>query len=97
MKRKQTNATKSKLDARAVRQMLRGYRRANKVTREEERAWLERLSIEDARQLFDALHQDAERWQREGGDLDALAHRRLADKIRGRQILMQVSTRARQR
>jgi len=40
-----------------VQQMIRGYRRANKVTREEERAWAARLTQNRARQIFIELCQ----------------------------------------
>jgi hypothetical protein len=79
MKHRQTrtSADKQKLNKRWVRQMLRGYRALNKITAAERRAWLERMTVEEARKIFDELHQDTDRWKEDGGDLDALEQRRL--------------------
>jgi hypothetical protein len=95
MKRKQsrTNAEK-KLNKRAIRRTLRGYARANKSIEAEKRAWLSRLTIEQARQVFDDLHQDADAWKQFGGDLQALEQRRIASKIAGRRIFMRLSQRS---
>lgn len=88
MKRRQTrtSAGKEKLNKRWVRQLLRGYRALNKITAAERRAWLERMTVEEARKIFDELHQDTDRWKEYGGDLAALEQRRLAGKIQGRQF-----------
>jgi hypothetical protein len=82
---------KEKLNARLVRQTLRGYTRADRLMQEERRARLERLTIEEARRIFDELHQDAERWKQFGGDIDALERRRTAGKIRGRRIFVRAA------
>lgn len=57
MNRQRTKATQSNLDARAVRQMIHGYQRANKVTRAEECVWAMRLTSHQARQIFIELCQ----------------------------------------
>jgi len=94
MKRKATRAnTEKKLNKRAIRQTLRGYARADKFNQQERRAWLSRLTIDQARQIFDDLHQDADDWKRFGGNLQALEQRRTASKIEGRRIFMRLAQR----
>lgn len=84
----------NKLTKRAVRQMVRGYARTNKSIQNERRAWLTRLTMEEARRLFDELHQNAEQWKQFGGDLGALEKRRMASKIAGRRVMARVAQRS---
>ena len=58
---------------------------------EERRARLAHLTIEEARRIFDELHQDADHWKQFGGDIDALEQRRTASKIKGRRIFMRAA------
>jgi hypothetical protein len=88
-----TDKPSKKLNKRLVRQTLRGYARADKFFRQERRAWLSRLTIEQAREIFDDLHHGGDDWKRFGGDLTALEKRRIASKIKGRRIFMRLSQR----
>ncbi len=85
---------KSKLNKRLVRQTLRGYARADKSNQQERHLWLAKLTTEDARRIFDELHQDADKWKQFGGDVKALEERRTASKIKGRRILMRLYERS---
>jgi hypothetical protein len=85
---------KSKLNKRLVRQTLKGYARADKSIQQERHAWLAQLTAEEARRIFDELHQDADKWKQFGGDLKALEERRTASKIRGRRIFMRLYRRS---
>lgn len=84
------NAEK-KLNKRAIRQTLRGYARADKIFRRERRAWLSCLTIEQARQIFDFLNQEADDWKKFGGNLSAIEKRRMEGKIEGRRIFAKLS------
>mgnify|MGYP001107990361 FL=1 len=75
-----------KLDRRLLKQTLYGYQLVNRFTEAERRSWLEHLSLEEARQIFDDLHQNADDWKKDGGDLETLERRRLAGKMNGRRI-----------
>ena len=66
-----------KLNKRLVKQTLRGYQLVNKITEAERRVWLEHMSIEEARKIFDELHQ--------GADLEAVERQRINSKVQGRQ------------
>ena len=95
--RTRTNTEKTrteKINKRLVRQTLRGYARADKSIQRERREWLAHLTTEQARRLFDELHQDADKWKQFGGDLKALEERRIASKIKGRRILMRLYERS---
>ena len=81
------------LNKRKVKQALRGYQLANKVIEAERRAWLERLTFEQARAIFDQLHQDADRWKKEGGNLAALERRRIKGSVQGRQVYIRLARR----
>jgi len=83
-----------KLNKHAIRQTLRGYVRADKFIEQEKRAWLSHLTIEQAREIFDDLHQGADDWKRFGGNLAALEQRRIASKIKGRRIFMRLFQRS---
>ncbi len=83
-----------KMNKRLVRQTLRGYARADKSIQRERREWLAHLTTEQARRLFDELHQDADKWKQFGGDLKALEDRRIAGKIKGRRIMMRLYERS---
>ena len=94
MGRKRTrNNVEEKLSKRIVRQMLRGFKETNKFTAAERRAWLERITVEEARRVFDELHQDADRWKESGGDLAALERHRIASKLKGRRLFVQAARR----
>ena len=73
--------------------MLRGYKETNKFTDAERRAWLERITDDEARRVFDELHQDADRWKESGGDLMALERFRIASKVKGRRLFVQAARR----
>ena len=74
-----------KLNKRLVKQTLRGYQLVNKITEVERRVWLEHMSIEEARKIFDELHQGADDWKKDGGDLEAVERQRINSKVQGRQ------------
>ncbi len=93
-RRTRANTEKIELNKRLVRQTLRGYARADKSIQRERREWLAHLATEQARRLFDELHQDADKWKQFGGDLKALAERRVASKIEGRRIFMRLYERS---
>lgn len=97
MKRQRTNATKSKLDARAVRQMIRGYRRANQVTREEERAWATQLTSRQARQIFIELCRVWEHGKTSAPEKHTLEQLEIARARREQQIWVRLARRMRQR
>jgi hypothetical protein len=84
---------KQSVNRQAMRHTLRGYARADKSFQRERREWLARLSIADARRIFDALHQNADDWKKFGGDLNLLEERRVASKIRGRRIFSRTAKR----
>ncbi len=69
---------------------LRGQRVMNRITDAERRVWLERLTIEEARQIFDDLNQLGDRWKEHGGDLEALERRSVEGKIEGRRIFQEI-------
>jgi hypothetical protein len=59
--------TKEKLNARLVRQWLRGQKAMNKITQAEERVWAARLTPRQARQLFHELNS---LWEKSGSRAD---------------------------
>jgi len=79
------NAEK-KLNKRAIRQTFAGYARADRFIEAEKRAWLQSLTDEQARQIFDDLNQDGDDWKKFAGDMSMLEIRRLESKIQGRRI-----------
>lgn len=80
-----------KLDKRLVNQTLRGYQLVNKITDAERRAWLGHMSIEEARKIFDELHQNADDWKKNGGDLEALERQRVNSKVQGRRAYIRLA------
>jgi hypothetical protein len=82
---------KSKLSKKLVKRTITGYRKVNKISAAENRNWLENLSIEEARMIFDDLHQKADDWKRNGGDLRALEKRRIDSKVKGRKIFIRLA------
>ncbi|MBI5651895.1 MAG: hypothetical protein HZC40_15885 [Chloroflexi bacterium] len=76
-----------------IRQTLEGYARADKSIQRERRQWLARLTVADARRIFDELNQNMNDWKKFGGDLKSLEARRIASKIRGRRIFTRMAQR----
>ncbi|MBI3914174.1 MAG: hypothetical protein HY327_08330 [Chloroflexi bacterium] len=83
----------TKVNARLVRQWLRGQKVMNKITQAERRAWLQQLTVEAARQVFDDLHGNADDWKKFGGNMDALERRRVLEKAQGRCVFLRVARR----
>jgi len=82
-----------KLNKRLVRQTWRGYARASKSIQKERRVRLASLTMDEARRMFDDLHQNGDDWKRFGGDLQALERRRMEGKIQMRRILDRLAQR----
>jgi len=49
------------------------------------------LTLEEARKIFDDLHQNADDWKKNGGDLEALERHRIASKAKGRRIFLRLA------
>lgn len=81
----------NKLDKRRVNRTLRGYRLVNRIAEAERHAWLRHLTLEEARKIFDDLHQNADDWKKNGGDLEALERHRIASKAKGRRIFLRLA------
>lgn len=80
-----------KLNKRLVKQTLRGFQLVKKINAAERRAWLEHMSIEEARKIFEDLHQNADDWKKHGGNLEALERRRIHSKVKGRQVYIHIA------
>jgi hypothetical protein len=80
-----------KLNKRKVEQTLRGYKLVNKITEAERHSWLQTMSIEDARKIFGDLHQNAEDWKKNDGNLRALERQRIASKVKGRKVYFRLA------
>lgn len=74
-----------------VKRTIAGFKKVNKITSVETRTWLENLSLEEARKAFDDLHQKADDWKRNGGNLRALEKRRIDRKVKGRKIFIRLA------
>ena len=81
----------SRMSKKLVKRTIAGYKKVNKITSAENRAWLERLSIEEARKIFDDLHQRADDWKKNGGNLRLLEKRRTDSKVKGRKIFIRMA------
>lgn len=69
---------------------LRGQRAMNRFTEAERRAWLQGLTVEQARQVFDELNQMGDSWKEHGGDLKTLDRRRVESKLEARRLFMKI-------
>jgi hypothetical protein len=79
------------LNERLVKQTLHGYRLVSKITEAERRSWLQTMSVEDSRKIFDDLHQNAEDWKKNDGNLEALERLRIASKVKGRKVYLRLA------
>jgi hypothetical protein len=82
---------RSKMSKNLVKRTIAGYKKVNKISAAENRTWLENLSIEEARKIFDDLHQKADDWKRNGGNLKVLEKRRIDSKVKGRKIFIRLA------
>jgi hypothetical protein len=74
-----------------VKRTIAGYKKGNRISAAENRAWLEHLSIEEARKIFDELHQKADDWKKHGGNVKALEKRWIESKVKGRKIFIRLA------
>jgi hypothetical protein len=74
-----------------VKRTIAGYRKVNKINAAENRTLLEHLSIEEARKIFDDIHQKADDWKKHGGNVRALEKRRIESKVKGRKIFIRLA------
>ena len=74
-----------------VKRTIAGYKQVNKISAAQNRAWLEHLSIEEARKIFDDLHQKADDWKKNGGNLRVLEKRWTDSKVKGRKIFIRLA------
>jgi len=81
----------SKISKELVKRTIAGYKKVNKISAAENHAWLENLSIEEARKIFDDLHQKADDWKKQGGNLRVLEKRRIESKVKGRKIFFRLA------
>ena len=82
---------KSEMSKNLVKRTIAGFKKANKICAAEKRAWLENLSIEESRRIFGDLHQNADDWKRDGGNLTLLEKRRIDSKVKGRKIFLRLA------
>ena len=82
---------RSKISKNLVRRTIAGYKKVNKVSAAAKRTWLEHLSIEEARKIFDDLHQKADDWKKNGGNLRVLEKRWTDSKVKGRKIFIRLA------
>lgn len=81
----------SRMSKHLVKRTIAGYKKVNKISAAENRAWLEHLSIEEARKIFDDLHQKADDWKKNGGNLRVLEKRWTDSKVKGRKIFIRLA------
>lgn len=85
-----------KLNARLVRQMLRGYRRMNEFTQAEERTWAARLTEKESRKIFEELYSVWEKMGAcAGGNWQAVERLRLAESLKTQRLFAQAARRLR--
>jgi len=82
---------KSMMSKNLVKRTIAGYKKANQINAAENRTWLENLSLEEARKIFDDLHQEADDWKKNGGNLKGLEKRRIDSKVKGRKIFIRLA------
>ena len=81
----------NKMSKNLVKRTIAGYRKVNKISAAENRTWLEHLSIEEARKIFDDLHQKADGWKKNGGNLRGLEKRWIDSKVKGRKVFIRLA------
>ena len=81
----------SKMNKNLVKRTIAGYKKVNRISAAENRAGLEHLSVEEARKIFDDLHQKADDWKLNGGNLRLLEKRWADSKVKGRKIFIRLA------
>ena len=81
----------AKLSKNLVKRTIAGYKKVNQISAAEKRNRLEYLTIEEARRVFDDLHQKAGDWKMYGGNLRLLEKRWTDSKVRGRKIFIRLA------